>query len=255
MTRDLAMTARSAAPAAPAGVVAPARWLFGRLVSIGKWFVAIALLSFLLVPPLINAFGGSLALSIWEMFATNGPGWFSLAMGATLVANYLTVIVAQGVTRGRFALASTLAIAAFAMLLALFVWLGYGLESIYFQRFQWPHALLGEHLFTDVSQGLLVIAEYTVRHILFALVGMIVGYGYYRVGGVWGTFLLPVTLVLPLAIGVIILGLPGLTAVFTLGGISGARPTGVGLLVPYFVVLVAMGRYLLMTVPMKNKTG
>ena len=255
MTHDLTLTTRSASQTVPAGVIAPARWLFGRLVNIGKWFVAIVLLSFLLVPVLVNAFGGSLQLSIWEMFATNGPGWFSLAMGATLVANYLTVMVAQGVTRGRFALAAALAIAAFAVLLALFVWLGYGLESFYFQRFQWQHDLLGEHLFSELSQGLLVTVEYSLRHVLFALVGMIVGYGYYRFGGVWGTFLLPFTLVVPLAIGITILGLPGLTVVFTFGGISGVTPVGAGLVVAYFVVLLSVCRYLLMTLAIKTKVG
>jgi hypothetical protein len=235
--------------------VLTARWLFGRLVTIGKWFIAIAAVGFLLVPPLVNAFGGHLEISIWEMFATNGPGWFALAMGATLVANYLTVVVAQGVTRGRFALASALAIVVFAVLLAVFVWLGYVLETTYFRQFEWTHALLGEHLFTDVSQALLVTVEYTARHILFAFVGLIVGYGYYRVGGVWGTILLPLTMVVPLAAGILLLGLPGMIALFTFGGIVGATPTGIGLLVPYFVVLLVVGRYLLTTVPIRTKTG
>jgi len=151
--------------------------------------------------------------------------------------------------------ASALAIVVFACLLAVFVWLGYLLEAAYFRQFAWTHALLGDHLFTDASQALLVIAEYAARHALFALVGLIVGYGYYRVGGVWGTFLLPFTLVVPLAAGVAILGLPGMTALLTFGGIVGATPTGVGLSVPYFALLVLVGRYLLSTVPIRTKTG
>lgn len=255
MTNNLALTARSIGTVSAAGALPTARWLFGRLVNIGKWFVAIVLVAFILVPPLINALGGRLELSVWEMFATNGPGWFSLAMGATLVANYLTVVVAQGVTRGRFALASALAIALFAALLAVVVWFGYALESFYFDRFQWPYALVGEHLFTAVPQGFLVIVEYAVRHILFALVGMVIGYGYYRVGGVWGTILLPLTLVVPLAAGIVILGLPGFTALLSFGGISGATPSGTLLALPYFVVLLVVCRYLLSTVPIRAKTG
>ncbi|HET8986680.1 MAG TPA: hypothetical protein VFN03_13070 [Trueperaceae bacterium] len=255
MTRDLTISARPTASASAARLVTTARWLFGRLVNIGKWFVAIAAVGFVLVPPLVNAFGGRLEISIWEMFATNGPGWFSLAMGATLVANYLTVVVAQGVTRGRYALASALAIVVFAALLAVFVWLGYVLEATYFRQFEWTHALLGEHLFTNVSQVLQVTVEYAARHTLFAFVGLIVGYGYYRVGGVWGTILLPLTLVLPLAAGIVILGLPGMTALLTFGGIVGATPTGALLLLPYFVLLIIAGRYLLSTVPIRTKTG
>jgi hypothetical protein len=255
MTRDLAVSPRHTAATTSAGVVPTARWLFWRLFNIGRWFMAIVAVAFLLVPPFVNALGGRLETSIWEMFATNGPGWFSLAMGATLVANYLTVVVAQGVTRGRFVLASALAIVVFACLLAVFVWLGYLLEAAYFRQFAWTHALLGDHLFTDASQALLVIAEYAARHALFALVGLIVGYGYYRVGGVWGTFLLPFTLVVPMAAGVAILGLPGMTALLTFGGIVGATPAGVGLSVPYFALLVLVGRYLLSTVPIRTKTG
>lgn len=255
------MTSHLATPTRPTGtptastVTPTARWLFGRLVNIGKWFAAIVSIVFVLVPPLINALGGRLEFSIWEMFSTNGAGWFALAMGATLVANYLTVVVAQGVTRGGFALAAGLAITALSLLLALFIWLGYLLESGYFGLFQWQHALLGQHLFTDVGQGLLVLAEYAVRHVLFALVGMIVGYGYYRFGGVWGTALLPLTLVVPLAAGVAILGLPGLTAVLTLGGVAGATPLGTALSLPYFVLLLIIARYLLTTLAVKTKVG
>lgn len=230
-------------------------WLFGRLFNIGKWFIGIVTILFVIVPPLINALGGRLELSIWEQFSTNGPGWFALAMGATVVSNYLTVVVAQGVTRARFAIAAGLAVASLSLLLALFIWCGYLLEYGYFQLFQWQHALVGQHLFTDVWQGHLVVAEYAVRNTLFALVGMIIGYGYYRVGGMWGTALLPLTLAVPLAAGLTILGLPGLTAVLTFGGVTGMTPMGAVTVLPYLALLLLIARFLLTTLPIKTKVG
>lgn len=240
----------------PTDLIAPARWLLGRQLAITRWFIGlVAFVMFALAQPLIARFGGELGFSLWENFAANGPGWFLLAMGATAASQYLPVLVAQGVTRGRFAVAAALALAAGAVVLGVMVALGFMVEAWLYARSGWEYNLLQGHLFDSYSQLPIVVAEYAVRFLLFGVVGLLIGYGYYRVGGWWGTLLLLFTLIVPLAFGIILLS-QEVTAFNSGWQVLGeVTATGLGLTLLYTLVLVVVARALLATVPIRTKVG
>lgn len=239
----------------PTDVLAPARWLLGKQLAITRWFIGlVAFVMFALAQPLIARAGGDLGFSLWENFAANGPGWFLLAMGATAVG-YLPVLVAQGVTRRRFAEASAIALAAGALILGAMIAVGYFVEAWLYARSGWEYGLLQVHVFDDYRQVILVTAEYAVRYLQFGVVGLIVGTGYYRLGGWWGTLLLIFTLIVPLALGLVLLS-QELTA-FDFGWpmLGEVTATGLGLTLLYSVALAFIARALLATVPLRTKVS
>ena len=263
------MTARlERAPAHKAlrrsGVIPVARWLLGRQLEIVQWFLGLVVLVFGVAYPAIGRSGGELPLSIWESFAANGPGWFALAMGATAVTTYLPMIIANGMTRARFTASAALALAGCATLLAVVIAAGFNYESYMYRLYGWHHALNGSHVFASSSQVLLIVAEYAVRYLLFGLVGLLAGYGYYRVGGWWGTALLPVTVVLPLGVGAYLLdfqlvwtteqtGL--LTRTGTALGFGAGNAAGLVLALVFCALLVFVTRAIMSTVPIRSKAA
>lgn len=246
-------------PVQPSNVMAPARWLAARQLDKAVWFMGIVVLIFGVA---LSAIGADIPFSLWENFIASGPAWFTLAMGATVVTSYLPVVVAQGQTRGRFVMAATLALAALSAILSLFVLLGFGVESLLNTRLGWQMALLGDHTFDVRSQIVLVFAEYFVRYLLFGLVGILAGYGFYRVGGWWGTLLLLVTVVLPLGLGNILLvqefeivrqGFASMNFVWV--GVTTATIAGLGLTLVFEVLLFFACYLLLKTVPLRSKVA
>ena len=249
----------SAQPAAvqPNNLLAPARWLTARHLDKALWFTGIVVVIFGVV---LTAIGADISFSLWENFVSSGPAWFTLAMGATAVTSFLPVLVAQGQTRGRFVAAAALALAALAVLLSIFVLVGYGAESLLNERLGWSMALVGEHTFDSRSQIFLVFSEYFVRYLLFGLVGILAGYGFYRAGGWWGTLLLLLTAALPLGLGNILLvqefeiirqGFASMTFVWV--GLTTATVAGLGLTLAFELVLFFVCYALLRTVPIRTK--
>jgi len=240
----------------PTDVFAPARWLLARHLNIIKWFLGlVAFAMFALGQPLIARFGGELGFSLWENFAANGPGWFLLGMGAAAASQYLPVLVAQGVTRGRFAVATALALAAGAVVLGVVIALGFLVEGWLYARSGWEYELHQGHIFDSLTQVPLVVAEYSVRFLLFGVVGMLIGYGYYRLGGWWGTLLLLFTGVVPLAFGIILLNQQFGAFNFGWQVVGATTATGTGLALLYTGGLVVVARALLATLPIRTKIG
>ena len=246
------------------GLLPSARWLLNRQLEIVRWFLGLVVLVFGLAYPLIGRSGGDLPFSIWESFAANGPGWFVLAMGATAVTAYLPMLVASGATRSRFTLAAALAIATCAFILAVLVAAGFVYETYMFESRGWSHALNGAHVFASTTQAHLVVAEYTVRYLLFGLAGLLAGFGFYRAGGWWGTGLLLFTVVLPLGVGNALLnvriGEPQTWADLGVGtatglGVGSASAVGLGLALAFAVVLVVVARALMSTMPIRAKAA
>lgn len=243
----------------PLSVLAPARWLAARQLDKAVWFMAIVAVVFGVA---LSAIGADIPFSLWENFVASGPAWFTLAMGATAVSSYLAVVVAQGQTRGRFVAAATMALAALAAVLSLLVLLGFGVESMLNTRLGWQMALVGDHTFDARSDVLLVFAEYFVRYLLFGLVGILAGYGFYRVGGWWGTLLLLVTAVLPLGLGNILMvqefeivrqGFASMNFVWV--GVTTATSAGLGLTLVFEALLFMVCYLLLKTVPIRSKAS
>ncbi len=247
------VSSRSLRSAPASNLVPTALWLLNRQLDIVWWFLGLVVVVFAVSLPAIGRAGEPLPLSIWEAFAGNGPGWFLMAMGATAVSTYLPTVVAHGVTRRRFALSTTLALAACAAVLAVVVVIGYQYETAVYRRVSWDHVLLGSHMFGSTDQLHLVMAEYWVRYLLFGLVGVLSGYGFYRVGGWWGTALLPLTTLLPLAIGSRLLGQG--TEVLSVPewlAYMSATPSGALLTIGFMAVLFVVIRALLATVPLRT---
>lgn len=242
----------------------PARWLFRRQLEIVIWFWALVLLVFGIAFPAISRAGGDLPFSIWENFAAHGPAWFVFSIGATAVTGFLPMMVASGMTRARFTLATTLSIVACALLMAALVAAGFRYEEYAFGAFGWQHSYNGAHVFASSAQVHLVVAEYLVRYLLFGIIGLLAGHGFYRAGGWWGTALLAFTVVLPLGIGSALLNvttgrgqtLTELAQTAATGlGVGAASPMGLGLTLAYAVALVIVARALLSTVPIRARVN
>lgn len=175
-------------------------WLLGRLGLALPWFVPIVFLIQSSLYILIDGFGGSLSISLWEGIAANAQFWFVFAMGTSLTYSYLPVHVAHGGTRRSFVTATTLAIIVGALLLALTMPIGYLLESLIYDRYDWVQAFRGEHLFENWRQIGPLLLEYGLRYAFAGVLGTMVAGTYYRLGNIWATVLLPVTVLLPLAL-------------------------------------------------------
>lgn len=247
------------------GLVPVARWLLQRQLAIVWWFLGLVVVVFGVAYPTIGRAGGDLPLSIWESFAANGPGWFVLAMGATAVTTYFPMVVANGMTRARFTYSAALAVAGCAAVLAVAIAVGFAYESSMYRVYGWEHVLNGDHLFTSTSQAHLIVAEYAVRYLLFGLVGLLAGYGFYRFGGWWGTALLLFTVVLPLGLGAALLDLRpakgilewpdvGLRIATSLGMGAGSA-AGLGLALVLEMILLLVTRALIATLPIRSKAA
>lgn len=183
-----------------------------------------------------------------------------LAMGAIAVSSYLPMFIAQGQTRGRFVLANTLSLAALAVLLAIFIAVGYLVEGLIVGQPDWSQMLTGDHLFTSPAQVHLVILQYFAHIMLYGIVGLLVGYGFYRAGGWWGTALLLVTAVLPLVIGYFLINqdigfLREEVAdnLYVWLGLSSAAFGGIALALLFEALLVAVLYLLMRRVPIRPK--
>lgn len=243
----------------PINLLAPARWLAARQLYKALWFTGIVAVIFGVA---LTAIGADIPFSLWENFVSSGPAWFTLAMGATAVSSYLPVMVAQGQARGRFVAAATLALVALAAVLSLLALAGFGVESLLNERLGWSMALVGDHTFDTRSQVFLVFSEYFVRYLLFGLVGILAGYGFYRFGGWWGTLLLLFTAALPLGLGNILLvqefaiirqGFASMTFVWV--GLTTATVAGIGLTIVFELLLFFVGYVLLKTVPIRTQAS
>lgn len=247
------------------GLLAPARWLLNRHLGILWWFLGMVVLVFGFAYPAIGRSGATLPFSIWETFAANGPGWLILAMGATAVTTYLPMLVANGLTRGRFTLVATLALAGCALILAAVIAAGFVYESYMFGRSGWPHTLNGDHLFPTTSHVHLVVVEYAVRYLSYGLAGLLAGYGFYRAGGWWGTALLPFTVIVPLGVSSALFDLRVGGGAFSwaeagqrtaLGlGVGGASGTGLALASAFAIVLLVVTMRLMSRLPIRSKAA
>ncbi len=253
-----ATTPRTAAPHAtpqPAAMTTVAGWLLTRNLIILAWFAGIAVATiFLIALPVFQRFLSEVDSSLWEAFATTGPAWFVLGLGA-MAGQYLPVLVAQGVTRRRFVLAAGLALAATALVVGVLIAAGYLAEAQLFRRFDLAHTLRGEHLFGSISQYPLVVLESAVRSLHFGLVGLLIGLAYYRYGTWLGTALLPLTAFLPISIGLALLSLDPAAVATSWQNLRGASGVGPLLLLGFELLLFVVCAWFASSLPLRTKSS
>ncbi len=253
------MMTTSAHGIAPAsGVAAPvmrtARWLSRRLMVTFAWFAGlVALVAAVVAPPVISRYQLDIGFSVWEIFSGNAPAWFLFATGISCV-QYLPVLVAQGVTRTNHARATILALALTSLALVAMVLLGFAAESLLYSRLGITPELIGVHSFTTPAQAHLVILEYWTHGMLFALVGLLTGYSYYRFHGLVATALLPITTIIPLGLGVSLLAMDTNTLTHTWGwGPHAATTIGVGVLLLFEAALAVLCTKVAHSLPIRTK--
>lgn len=239
--------------APPAPLAAVASWILRRYLIVFAWFAGLAtLVVIVLVPPMLQRYEPDVQFSVWETFAASGPSWFMFALGA-VAAQYLPVLVAQGVTRRRFIWATGMALAATALLVAASVVLGFVVEGHQYQRLGLNTALRHAHAYTAGDQYGLVMAESLAKSLLFGFTGLLVGLAFYRFGAGVGTALLVVTAALPLGVGSLLLSQQLGATPLAWTGVSPATSVGVLLLLGFNAALLPVCAWFGSTVAVRTK--
>jgi hypothetical protein len=140
---------------------------------------------------LISQFiGGGIDHSIWD-YGTQSPKYFSAAIGITLTPALFTLLIAHGVTRRMFAVASSILLVGTAASIALLWVLVYQVEHVIYAFAGLTQALTNPHLFTKTTQVGLIFIEFFLMIVSHEVAGWLIGIGFYRFGFWKGLALLP----------------------------------------------------------------
>ncbi|MDX3004325.1 hypothetical protein PWY87_21740 [Kribbella solani] len=163
-----------------------------RQMLVGYWVVMlVALLGVGIVIALLT---GGVKASVWD-YGTQSPKYFSMAIGITLTPAFFTLLIAQGVTRRMYSVASGIYLTGTAAATALLWLLAYQAEHALYAGQGWPDKLTNPHLFTNTSQGELIFAEFFLMILAHEVTGWLLGITFFRLGFWRGVLLLPVSLV------------------------------------------------------------
>lgn len=181
-----------AAPRRTSPTAHTVRQLADALLVMGAWFWGIALAA-VVVGNLVGwlvADGTDVSIAI---YARQGAMWFPFSLGIMLVAAYLRVHVAAGMTRRTFVRATLLVevgagVAYAAVLTALVL-----AERAVHDALGWESAITEIQLTDESSAAWAMCLELAVTFVVANLSGLLVGVTYQRLGGWWGTLALPLT--------------------------------------------------------------
>lgn len=154
------------------------------------YYFAAVYLVFGLVDLFVGVFG-HIHYSIWEIAqvgtAKYVPFAFSMVLGAQL-----TVYVAHGVTRRNFLRATITFVLLVGVASGVATTLGYTIEHAFYSLRHLPTVVRTPHIFTSTGQWPAILLESVVIMTAYVTSGWLIGAGYYRLGGRYGTaFLLP----------------------------------------------------------------
>jgi hypothetical protein len=144
---------------------------------------------------------GDLESSVWQGGAAGWQRWVVLAAGVTLISTFAPMLLSNGVTRDRLALAGIVTGLALAALTALFATLGYLVEGVVFARNDVTHTwdAFGDRTGHAIGAAMLPTAfvEYAIGVYAAYVTGWQVAIGFFRSDVVTGILKVPVA-VLPL---------------------------------------------------------
>lgn len=236
---------RVAVPAAmPRGVTAGYRLrrvlqamiIGSRPMILGYW--AIMLIAFAVGGFIVQTVSGGTGYSTWD-YGTQSPKYFSMAVGIMLAPAYLKLLVAQGVTRRMFSVASSIFLVGAALATALLWVLVYQVERVIYDWQGWAAAMQNQHLFTSRSQAGLIFTEFFLLIVAHEAAGWLLGITFHRLGFWRGVLLLPLS-VLPAAATEFLLIAQWLAE--PLSSLGYNRPP-LAVAVPSVVVVTAAGLY------------
>jgi hypothetical protein len=201
-------------------------------------YCLVMVVSFAIGGLITQYFGGGLDHSMWD-YGTQSPKYFSAAIGITLTPALFTLLIAHGVTRRMFALASSILLVGAAASLALLWVVVYQVERGIYDLAGLTQTLGNPHLFTKTSQVGLIFTEFFLLIISHEVAGWLLGIGFYRFGFWKGLALLPIGL-LPAAAAELLLVAQWLAQALANTGYH-RPPLAVG--VPGVVAVSAIGLY------------
>lgn len=168
-----------------------AAWMLGFQAVLGAWFWLIAVVG-VTVAILVIGRIASVEVSIMQ-FAAQGATWFPFALAVILATTQLGVHVANGMTRRSFTRAALVTCTISAIGYALVMVLAIRAEAALYARTGWPHVVgSDDSAIWENSFGPSLLG-YGLVFLGAQVSGLLVGIGYYRFGGWWGTLLLPLT--------------------------------------------------------------
>lgn len=239
----------------PAGLRAPTLFLLNRSGKAVWWFVPVNLVMYLaVVVPRMTSRGESAGYSIWETFASAGPVGILLAMGA-MSGLFLPALLAQGLTRRRFAEASALALAVGSVVCALFVGLGFVVEAWVYSLAGWTGQPIQARVLEAPWKAPALLLGYAARYLLFGLTGMFASWSFLRYGRWVGIALLPATVGLPTALAWALLAVRPGAGVDLLSGLVVTSPLGVTLALATGTILFLLTRELLSSLPLRPQAS
>ncbi|WP_328526400.1 hypothetical protein [Kribbella sp. NBC_00359] len=213
-----------------------AMWVGMRPMLVGYWIVM--LVGFLIVGIGIKAATGGIDHSTWD-YGTQSPKYFSMAVGIIITPAYLTLLVAQGITRRMMSVAVSIYLTGAAAATAVLWVLVYQVEHLIYDWEGWSQTLANPHLFTRTSQLGLIFAEFFLLILSHEVAGWLLGITFVRFGFWRGVLLLPLSLI-PAAAAEFLLVAQWLADV--LNGLGYHRPP-LAVAVPSVLVVSALGLY------------
>ncbi|MCM0640900.1 hypothetical protein [Cellulomonas wangsupingiae] len=227
----------------PSPTVHTARRLGAALLTMGGIFWALAVVAVVLATLVVWRVNGSVDVSI-AVYARQGATWFPFSLGIMLVAAYLRVHVASGMTRRSFVRA--------ALLVEVAAGVGYAavftavvlLERTVHDALGWGSTVTEIQLADESASAGAMLLELSVTFVVANLSGLLVGAVYQRFGAWAGTLTLPLTvgpLVLLLYIpGARFVDLPGIWTTTAAGHLALAVGVGVVLAAAMATVFAAV---------------
>lgn len=207
-----------------------------RPMLVGYWLVM--LVGFLVVGIAVKAVTGGIDHSTWD-YGTQSPKYFSMAIGITVTPAFLSLLVAQGITRRMMSVAASIYLTGAAAATALLWVLVYQVENVIYSWQGWTQTFANPHLFTKTSQVGLIFAEFFLLILSHEVAGWLLGITFVRFGFWRGVLLLPLS-VMPAVSAEFLLVAQWLADV--LNGLGYHRPP-LAVAVPSVLVVSALGLY------------
>jgi hypothetical protein len=144
---------------------------------------------------------GSVDASIW-VGVHSFTRWLLLVGGIMAARNYVPLFVAHGISRRQVLAGMWPVVAGLAVLLGLASGVAFAVEGLAFDALGWPHVLSDEgdrFVFDRPDDYLVIVPTMAIADLAYLVTGALIGATYTRTGGLFGTLLLPLS-VLPVVV-------------------------------------------------------